>query len=93
MNLLIKPLISEKSLTGTESGKYVFEVHPKANKPEVAKAIESLYKVKVISVNIMRAKGEVRMFKGSHKVQTKGFKKAIITLKKGDKIPGFEISE
>jgi len=75
-NFLIKqPWISEKATDLSASDKYVFSVHPKAEKNEIKKAIESVYKVHVIKINTISK---------SHK--GKEFKKAIITLKEGEKI-------
>ena len=81
--------ITEKAGLLAEQNKYVFRVYPKANKPEVKKSIESLYGVKVESVRIIHCApkkmrlGKREGFKGGLK---KGFKKAIVTLKEGDKI-------
>ncbi|MEK7549276.1 MAG: 50S ribosomal protein L23 [Patescibacteria group bacterium] len=84
--LLIKqPWITERTGDLSNFGKYVFVVDKKANKPEVKKAVESLYGVKVSSVNILNTKGkQKRLGKSMGKVS--GFKKAIVTLKKGEKI-------
>ena len=79
-------IISEKSARLTEKqGKVMFDVHPKANKIEIRKAIEEIFKVKVTGVNTLNVEGKwkrVRMVPG----KTAARKKAIITLKQGDKI-------
>jgi large subunit ribosomal protein L23 len=93
MSMLIKPIISEKSLGNIENNKFTFKVHRSANKPEIAKKIEEIYKVKVLAVNIINKQAELRQTRQRNKYLTKEWKKAIVTLKKGDKIPGFEIKE
>ncbi len=79
------PRISEKASKGLKDGKYVFNVEKKANKIDVKKAVENAYKVKVLRVNMVLNKGKVRNF-GRVAGKTSGFKKAIVTLKSGDKI-------
>lgn len=92
-NILVKPLITEKSMSKTSQNKYIFEVNTSANKIEVLKEIKETYKVDPISVNIINVKGKVRLWHGRAAGKTKDWKKAIITLKKGQKIEGFEIKE
>ena len=82
-DIIVKPIITEDSMERLQNGKYTFEVAKTANKVEIAKAIESLFDVKVAKVNTMNVKGkEKRMGRNS------GFrpdrKKAIVTLE-GDK--------
>lgn len=92
MQILVEPKISEKAIGAVEQGKYIFKINPKANKIQVAQAIEELYraqKVKVTKVNIIYNPGEVKLRRG-RRIQIRPFKKAIVTLKKGQKIPGFE---
>lgn len=88
--ILNKPIITEKSMISVTAGKYVFRVSNKANKPEIAKEIFIMYKVKPVKINIINVKGESRLIKGKILSTTKSWKKAIVTLKRGDKIPGFE---
>ena len=90
MRILIKPVITEKSMTDVSLGRYVFMVAKSANKPEIAKAIYDLYKVKPVKINIITKKGEEKLIRGRYPAKTKSTKKAIVTLKKGQKIPGFE---
>ena len=90
MTILIKPTVTEKSMSGISVSKYVFAVAPKANKAEIAKAIYNLYKVKPIKINIISVKGEKKLIRGRYLAKIKPWKKAMITLKKGDKLPGFE---
>lgn len=90
MQILISPLITEKSLSQISVGKYVFEVDKKANKATVAEAIEDLYKVNVTKVTIVNVKGKRKLIRGRYPSKQKDIKKAVVTLKKGQKISGFE---
>ena len=85
--VLVQPRISEKAGHLAKLNKYVFMVKPAANKVEVKKAVENFYKVHVTQVNMVRNQGKVRNF-GNRSGKTSGFKKAIVTLRKGDKIEG-----
>ena len=85
--ILIQPRISEKAGSLAQMNKYVFLVAKAANKVEVKKAVEAAYKVKVTQVNVVNNHGKKRNF-GRTKGVTADFKKAIVTLKKGDKIEG-----
>jgi len=83
--ILVKPLVTEKASFIGQYGQYVFEVNPRANKIEVAKAFLNTYGVKPVSVNITSVKGkEIRY--GRTKGRTKNRKKAFITLPPGAKI-------
>ena len=87
-DLVIKPIITEKATLLLEENKYVFDVLPKATKPEIKAAIESLFDVKVTGVNTIRPprkKRRVGRFIG-HKPL---YKRAIITLEEGDSIELF----
>jgi large subunit ribosomal protein L23 len=85
VGVLVKPMVTEKSSFIGQYGQYVFEVAPKANKIEIAKAVESIYGVKPISVNITHVRGKKIRY-GRTIGRTKKIKKAIVTLKEGDKI-------
>ena len=85
--VLIQPRISEKAGHLAAMNKYVFKVKPEANKVEVKKAVEAAYKVRVTQVNIIRNLGKARNF-GNRSGRTQAFKKAIVTLRKGDSIQG-----
>lgn len=85
---LVKPMISEAVMNAQELGKYTFQVTKRCTKNEIALAIEALYKVSVEKVNVMNYKPKSRIFRGK-KGATTGYKKAIITLKKGDTIKLF----
>jgi len=84
--LLIKQAwVTEKATDLSGLRKYMFIVDGKANKPETKKAIESIYAVKVESVNIINTKGKAKRL-GRSLGRTSAFKKAIVTLKEGEKI-------
>lgn len=88
--LIIKrPVVSEKSYDGIAINKYTFEVEPEANKIEIKKAVEEAFKVSVTSVNTSYVKAKAKRM-GWTKGRTRGWKKAIVTLKPGDKIEFFE---
>ena len=79
------PIITEKATILSEQNKTVFKVHQKANKKSIKSNIEKLFKVNVIKVNIVNKKSKLKMRQG-RKSFKKGYKKAIITLKKGQSI-------
>lgn len=89
-NIITRPHISEKAFDINERGQYVFVVSDEANKSEIAKAIENFYKVVVSSVNIVRVPNKPKRYKGVMGVKS-GYKKAIVTLKKGSKIDVMEV--
>jgi large subunit ribosomal protein L23 len=86
--VLVRPMVSEAVMKAQELGKYTFRVGKNVAKKEIALAINSLYKVTVIKVNVMNYKAQNKFFRGK-KGNTKLYKKAIVTLKKGDKIKLF----
>lgn len=89
MSVLIKPIITEKSQTQIATGKYSFQVALKANKIEIAKAIEAMYGVTVANVSTLRQFGKSKSRMSRSKVttgRTSTFKKAIVTLQEGDMI-------
>ncbi|GAW90908.1 50S ribosomal protein L23 [Calderihabitans maritimus] len=87
--VLIKPVITEKSMALKEDNKYTFIVDKNANKIEIKKAVEELFNVKVLKVNTMNLKGKKKRM-GRFEGKTPDRKKAIVTLKPGDKIDLFE---
>jgi large subunit ribosomal protein L23 len=88
--IITRPLITEKSSRLKESeNKYTFEVHPEAAKPEIKKAVETLFKVKVLAVNTTTLPGKSKRF-GQHEYKTASRKKAVVTLKAGERIEFFE---
>jgi large subunit ribosomal protein L23 len=84
---LLGPRISEKASHLVAQNKYIFNVRKNSNKVEIKKAVERAYKVKVIQVNIVNTQGKSK-HSGKISGRTSGFKKAIVTLRKGDKIAG-----
>jgi len=84
--VVVRPLVTEKTTHQiNKQNKYAFSVLPSANKNEIKQAVEALFKVKVLSVNTQHRKGKkkrVRMAEG----RTSAWKKAVVTLKQGDKI-------
>ncbi len=86
--VIIRPIISEKSFDLMEMNKFTFEVAKTARKEQIAKAIEEIFGVTVVKVNTMRVNGKpkrVRYQRG----YTRSWKKAIVTLKEGDTIEVF----
>ena len=79
------PIITEKATILSDQNKTVFKVHLKANKKTIKKNIEKLFKVNVIKINIINRKAKLKMKQG-RKSYKSGYKKAIITLKKGQSI-------
>ncbi len=87
--VLRRPLITEKNTMLQAQGKYVFEVAEEANKHQIKQAVEKAFKVKVVLVNVMTVPGKTKRV-GRRMVLTPSHKKAIVTLKSGDKIELFE---
>ena len=82
---IISPIVTEKSTNLSELNKIVFKIPANANKKNLKKNIEKIFKVNVVKVNIINKKSRIKVTRGK-KVKVKGFKKAIITLKKGQNI-------
>ncbi len=87
--VLRRPLITEKNTMLQAQGKYVFEIARESNKQQVRQAVEKTFKVNVLAVNVMTVPGKTRRV-GRRQVLTQSWKKAIVTLKPGDKIEFFE---
>ena len=88
-NVIIKPLVTEKSthLQQTRNA-YAFKVHPNANKPEIKKAVEAIYNVKVVDVRTMNRKGKPR--RSRYKMSTTSdWKKAVVVLDENSRIELF----
>jgi len=83
-DIIIKPVITEKSTRLMEDNKYTFVVDKRANKVEIKKAVEELFDVKVNSVNTMNVRGKFRRL-GVHRGFRPGWKKAIVTLDEDSK--------
>ena len=82
---ILSPIVTEKSTNISEQNKIVFKVPKKANKKNLVSSIEKIFKVNVVKVNIINKKNRIKNTRGK-KIKIKGYKKAIITLKKGQNI-------
>ena len=87
--ILVRPVVTEKSTRLQEQNKYTFEVTLTSNRSQVKQAVEKLFEVKVKNVNIIRTPGKRRRF-GRRQTQSPEQKKAVVTLRPGDKISLFE---
>jgi large subunit ribosomal protein L23 len=88
-DILIAPVVSEKSYSLIEDNKYSFRVHPKAHKTQIRQAVEELFEVKVEGVNVVQVRSKPKR-RGLHRGRKPGWKKAIVQLREGDKIEIFE---
>ena len=79
------PVITEKATGLSEQNKVIFKVHENASKESIKKNIEKIFKVKVLKVNTINKKPKTKMVRGKLGIK-KGFKKAVVTLKKGQTI-------
>jgi large subunit ribosomal protein L23 len=84
-DVILSPVITEKATRLSESNQVVFRVAQAATKPDIAKAVEKLFKVKVKAVNTIRQNGKPKLFRGRPFVRS-DFKKAIVTLVEGYQI-------
>ena len=90
-NILLRPLVSEKAtMVKDAANQVVFFVHPEANKIEIAKAVEKAFSVSVEGVRVVKRRSLARSRMGKVKGRIAGYKKAYVTLAKGDKIEFFE---
>lgn len=87
--VLVKPMITEKASVLAGLNKYVFMVNIESNKIDVAKAIDEVYGVKPVAVNIIRNEGKAKRY-GRYVGKRKDFKKAVVTLAKGKSIQVYE---
>ena len=83
-DIIIRPIVTEKSMMGIAAKKYTFEVAKAANKIEIAKAVEELFKVKVSKVNTVNVRGKLRR-QGRYEGYTRSWKKAYVTLTEDSK--------
>ena len=82
---IISPIVTEKSTNLSEQNKITFKVNSKANKKNLKINVEKIFKVNVIKINIINKKSRIKTTRGK-KVRVRGYKKAIVTLKKGQNI-------
>ena len=87
--IVIAPVVSEKSYSLIEDNKYSFRVHPKAHKTQIRQAVEGLFDVKVEAVNIVKVQPKPKR-RGFHRGTKPGWKKAIVQLREGQSIEIFE---
>ena len=87
--IVLAPIVSEKSYAGTSAGKYTFRVHEDAHKTQIRQAVEQLFDVKVASVNIIKVQPKPKR-RGMIRGTKQGWKKAIVQLKPGNTIEFFE---
>ena len=88
-DVIIRPVVSEKSYAGLELNTYTFLVDPRANKTEIKDAVQAIWSVRVISVNTLNRQGKVKR-RGWTKGKRADQKRAIVTLAPGDAIEIFE---
>ena len=81
-DIIVRPIVSEKSYGLIDQGKYTFEVHPEANKTEIKAAIEKIFDVRVASVNTLNRQGKTRRTRFG-RGKRKDTKRAIVTLSSG----------
>lgn len=88
-DVLIRPLITEKTSVMMQDNKYTFKVPVTANKTEIRQAVEAIWKVRVLSVATINVAGKTKR-RGAHVGRTSDYKKAIVKLAEGQTIPVFE---
>ncbi len=88
--IIIRPIVSEKSYRQIDDNRYTFEVHPEATKTEVKQAVQTIFKVKVVAVNIMNRKGK-RKRTGWKFGRRSDVKRALVTLAADDSIDIFGV--
>jgi large subunit ribosomal protein L23 len=90
-DVILKPVVSEKSYALLESGVYTFVVRPDANKIEIRQAVERIFNVNVVKVNTLNRKGKKKRHRKQPKMGKRpDTKRAIVTLAEGQRIPLFE---
>jgi len=85
LDSIISPIITEKATSQSEQNKVAFKIHENASKKSVKKSIEKIFKVKVVKINTIKKKNKNKMVRGKLG-KKRGFKKALVTLKKGQSI-------
>jgi len=85
LDIILSPSITEKSTFLSDKNKVVFKVHTGANKKAIKKSIEKIFKVNVVKINTINLKGKIKFVRGRES-KKKNYKKAIVTLKKGQSI-------
>ncbi len=88
-DVIIAPIVSEKSYSLLDNNAYTFQVHPDANKTEIRQAVEAIWGVKVVNVNTLNRKGKTKRFRFTQGKRS-DTKRAVVKLAPGDKIEIFE---
>ena len=87
--VIIRPVVSEKSYVLATNDKYTFRVHPDAHKTQIRQAVEQLFEVKVVGVRTISVKSKPKR-RGLYQGRTRSWKKAIVQVRPGDSIPIFQ---
>ena len=87
--VILAPIVSEKSYAASTRGSYTFKVHPNSHKTQIRQAVEELFEVKVERVNVIKVQSKPKR-RGQIRGTKQGWKKAIVQLKQGDSIEIFE---
>ncbi|MCX6388892.1 MAG: 50S ribosomal protein L23 [Solirubrobacterales bacterium] len=90
--VIIRPIVSEKSFVLAEAGRYTFRVHPDAHKTQIRQAVEELFEVNVVSVHTANVRGKPKR-RGFSTGTRRSWKKAIVTVREGQRIPIFQALE
>lgn len=91
-DVILEPIVSEKSFSLLERNVYTFKVHPSSTKPEIAKAVEQIFDVRVLNVNTLRRRGKrIRNRRRLTYGRRPDTKRAMVTLAEGDSIELFEV--
>jgi large subunit ribosomal protein L23 len=90
--VIIHPVLTEKSYVLAEAGKYTFRVHERAHKTQIRQAVEQLFDVKVVEVRTASVKSKPKR-RGQIAGRTRQWKKAIVQVREGDTIPVFQVFE
>lgn len=88
-DVILAPALSEKAVVGIQAGKYAFYVHPRANRTQIKEAIETVFEVDVVKVNLLTVRGKTKSL-GRYVGKRADRKKAIVTLKPGQRIQQLE---
>ena len=88
-DIIIRPIITEKSSSLMEMNKYTFEVHSSANKIQIRNAVEEIFKVKVLGVHVISVHGKPKRM-GAFQGKSRSWKKAVVCLAEGERIEFFE---
>ncbi|CAB4872111.1 MAG: 50S ribosomal protein L23 [Actinomycetes bacterium] len=90
--VIIRPIVSEKSFVLAEAGRYTFRVHPDAHKTQIRQAVEELFNVGVVQVHTANVRGKPKR-RGFSVGTRRSWKKAIVTVREGERIPIFQSLE